>query len=231
MKRRFLGALLALGLVVAGTLVLVAYVNGAEDRAVAGQRMVNVLVVAQPIKAGTPADQLGGKVKLSQVPAKVRPDGAIANLADLKGLTTNADLVPGEQVLRTRFATPDAVQAAGIDTSKLVKLGVELEPERALAGRVKPGDIVAVVGSTDDPKLTRVFLHQVPVVSVDGAVTQKPKEKAPTDKLLVTLALDEQQAGQLVWTLEHGSVWLAQEPGTADQSKIGPIDQKAVLGQ
>ena len=51
MRRRLLAACAALVLLVAGSLVLLAYVRGADARALAGARTVEVLVVDQPVPA------------------------------------------------------------------------------------------------------------------------------------------------------------------------------------
>ena len=40
-----------------GTLGLTAYVQGAKDHAVAGEKLVDVYVASDKITAGTPADQ------------------------------------------------------------------------------------------------------------------------------------------------------------------------------
>src|SRR5262249_50680540 len=103
-RRRVLGIVVAVALAVVGTLALVAYVNGAEDRALAGERVVDVYVVTQPITAGTASDELTGKVKREQVPAKVQASGAVTKLSDINGSVASVDLVAGEQLLKSRFA-------------------------------------------------------------------------------------------------------------------------------
>ena len=65
--RRIVAALAALLLLVVGTVVLLAYVNGADARALAGVRTVDVLVAAQAIPEGTAGDQLDGLVRTEAV--------------------------------------------------------------------------------------------------------------------------------------------------------------------
>ena len=55
MNRRLIGLVLAILLAAGGTFVLVSYVRGAEDRALAGEQSVEVLVVDRPIAKGTAA--------------------------------------------------------------------------------------------------------------------------------------------------------------------------------
>jgi pilus assembly protein CpaB len=242
MKRRGIGVLVAVALTLMGTFLLVGYVNGAEDRAVAGEKLVNILVVAQPVKKGTAASVLNGKVKQQKVPARVRAATAVTNLSSLRGLVTTADLAVGEQLVRGRFGKADSLDVSGaIDTTKLVKLTASLDPERAVGGQLKVGDAVVVVVSADvgDRKDTKVTIHQVPIVAITGAVStsssdkkddSKAKSNSSSEKVVVTLGFTEQQAGQFVWGLEHGSIWLGLEPANADQSNLGTVDAGGIFG-
>jgi pilus assembly protein CpaB len=235
MKRRAVGVLVAVAMTLVGTMMLVSYVRGAENRAVAGEKLVDVLVVAQPVKKGTAASALNGKVKLERVPARVRPETAVTSLASLRGLVATADLALGEPLVRGRFGKPNSLDVQGsIDTTNLVKVAASFDLERALNGQIKLGDTVAAIISaeSDGKPSTRVVLHQLPVVSVTGAVataedgTEEDKAKAQPSKngrVTVTLAMTEAQAGQFVWGMEHGSIWLALEPAKADQSGTGTV--------
>ena len=60
MKTRIIGGILAVVLAVAGALVIMAYVRGADQRALAGARTVDVLVVSELIVAGTAAAEVEG---------------------------------------------------------------------------------------------------------------------------------------------------------------------------
>lgn len=240
MKRRFVGVLAAIGLALIGTLVLVAYVNGAEDRALSGEKTVDVLVVSQKVDRGTKADDLEGKVELKRVPSKVRAEGGVTTTRELHGLVASAELVPGEQIVKARFVRPSQVSTAsqpggggGGDTAKLLKTTVSLEPARAVGGALKPGDLVAVY-ATYKPDVkqyeTHLQLHKVTVAGVafapsgGGAPTQKKgsddnkAQQAPEGKYLVTLALSAHDSETLVHAAENGSVWLSIEPKDADES-------------
>lgn len=230
MKRRMLGIVGALALALVGTMVLVTYVNGAEDRALAGQKTVRVLVAAEPIDAGTPASELEGKLEFEKIPAKVRAEGAVTSLDELGDRVTNTDLLPGEQVVKARFAEPDEASAGGAvpGGSDLLQATVALDPERALGGLVKPGDTVGVVASFDEPDVTGVALHQVKVTNVQleqssgtegtqgGQAEGEEAADAPTGRFLVTLAVDSDSLEKIVFAAEHGTLWLAAEPKDAE---------------
>ena len=151
MNRRVLGAVAAILLAAVGTFVLVAYVQGAEQRALEGEQTVTVLVVSEPIEKGTPASEIADRVTSELIPAKVQTAGTVEDLAELEGTVAAVDLLPGDQIVASRFITPSAFQAARpVEIPEgLLEVTVSLNPERAFGGQVSPGDTVAVVASFD----------------------------------------------------------------------------------
>jgi pilus assembly protein CpaB len=248
MRRRVTGIVAALVLASLGTVMLVVYVQSARDEAVAGERMVDVLVVSDDIEKGTKAADIDDLVDTKQVPAKVRADGAVADLADLDDESVAAvDLVPGEQLVASRFVSRSEA-ARGDIPEGLQEVTVPLEPARALGGRITAGDTVGVflsfdpfdIGNTGEktPNVTHLELHKVTVTRVqlddsgsssglgadddseDGEVTD-----APSGTFLVTLAVDAPSAERVVFAAEHGFVWLSAEPQDADESGTSIIDR------
>src|SRR5262245_5453967 len=199
MSRRTLGIVAAVVLGAIGTFVLVAYVRDAEDRAVAGEKMINVVIASKSIDAGTAAEDLGVATKTEQVPAKARGETAISNLKQVKGLVTTTDLVKGEQLLRSRFAAAGETRK-GVGTVKIpagfVEITLSLEPQRAVGGLIKPGNKVVAIGtaSPNSPQsgdsTSAVLAHQVLVTNVQlenssGEPSQsETKTVAPTRNLL-----------------------------------------------
>jgi pilus assembly protein CpaB len=199
-NRKTIGLVSAVLLAAVGTLSLSAYVRNAEDRAVAGEELVDVLVVRQPVAAGTASDDLASKVRIERVPAKVRASDALVSVRELDGLVADVDLVPGEQLLKTRFITADQqTRRASLAPvpAGLHEITVALDPERALGGHVRTGDTVSVIasfdpfavdaatvvdgvqmqGGTKTPNTTHIILHKVLVTRV-----QYPKgETVATD--------------------------------------------------
>jgi pilus assembly protein CpaB len=249
--------------------MLVGYVRSAEDRALAGEELVPVLVAEQAIERGDGSDGLIDAVRLEKVPAKVRAEDAVADLADLEGLAAAVDLVPGEQLLLSRFAAPETlvVHRRVEAPADLLEVTVSLTPERAVGGQLQPGDLVAViasfdpldagaeepgstvgtglppnpdggdddtfVGTTDGesgptrtPASTHLILHKVLVTNVqveqlprhpDEASADDAPELAPTGNLLITLAVEPADAQRIVFTAEHGFIWLGGENAEADE--------------
>jgi pilus assembly protein CpaB len=224
MRRRILAALAALVLLFAGTVVLLAYVQGADARAMAGVEATEVLVADQVIREGTTADELTAMVRTEVLPAKAALDGRVTDLGDLAGQVATVELQPGEQLLATRFAAPEDLGAPGVVPvpDGLQEVSVQLEPQRAVGGRLAAGDTIGVVVSLKEEK-THAVLHRVLVTQVQGAPapaedtdsgteTASAGGAAPTSSLVITLAVTAAQAEAVVFGAEHGTLWLTLEP-------------------
>jgi pilus assembly protein CpaB len=246
-RRKVLAALAALLLAVISTGVLIKYVQGAEDRALAGEELVEVLVAKENISAGTSAADLASSVVAQRVPAKVRAADAVVTFSEIAGLVAAIDVVPGEQLLARRFVNPVNFQGARSASAAVPKNADEvtfkLAPERALGGQLRPGDKVTVVASfesEDDlsgdptgsgptgklPDISHVLLNQAIVVRVqfpeDANTSTKEKNGvavAPTQEMLVTLAVDQPSLERAVFASEFGKVWLSYEPKDADSTQ------------
>lgn len=228
-RRRIIGIVAAVGLAIVGTFALVTYVESAEDRALAGEHVVDVYVATQKIEAGTPADQLSGKVKQERIPAKVQAQGAITRLSDIEGTVATVDLLSGEQLVTSRFVDPSSTTVQKSVGGTKIPVGwfqstVLLEPAQALGGNVKTGQRVAVVASvsngiTPNGPTSAVVARNALVTNVqidgdrgDEEANSKTLTNAPTGKFLVTLAIPQSELERLVFAVDQGQVWLATEP-------------------
>jgi pilus assembly protein CpaB len=236
-NRRIVGLIVALLLAVVGTFSIVAYVHGANARALDGQETVDVLVVRKTIPAGTAADKLGSRVTLESVVKKVEADGAISDVKELKGKVASATLVPGEQLVRARFTDASTYRATGAGVNVpagLLETTVALDPERALGGLLNPGTHVAVTASFEQKNnaddASHMILHQVLVTNVQltqasdtkafaasantssGTSSNAKVGAAPTGRVYVTLAVDAASSEMVIFAAEHGTLWLSSEP-------------------
>jgi len=255
--RRAAGVVGAVAIAAIGAFLLIGYVRGAEDRALAGEELVEVLVVDSPIEKGTPAGALSAFTRTERVPRKVQAEGAVFDLTTLEDLVVSTDLIPGEQVVASRFVAEEVItRAQGVAAPPgTLEVTVALSPERSLGGAVQPGDTVAVIasfepfnlntiepselapgevidpseiflGTTDEngntsvrtPESTHLILHGVVVTNVqveqlpavaDEELPDDTPALAPTGNLLVTLAAPPGDVERIVFTAEHGFIWLA----------------------
>jgi pilus assembly protein CpaB len=277
--RRAFGIIGAVVIALVGTMLLVGYVRSAEDRALEGEELVEVLVINEIVPRGTPAMELveGADIIAEMVPTKVRAEGAVTDLATLGDLVTSTDLVPGEQLVAARFVAAETISAntrieAPTDT---LEVTISLTPERALGGGLLPGEYVAVVASFDPfdlntiepteldvgeivdpseifvgssgaeegglslktPESTHLILHKILVTNVQfeqlprAAAEDAPENSpplGPTGNLLVTLAAPPEAVERIVFTAEHGFLWLAAE-GEDAAEPVTPVQTRATV--
>ncbi|MCP4961795.1 MAG: hypothetical protein GY925_21330 [Actinomycetia bacterium] len=255
MKRRMMGIVAALAMAGFGTVLLVFFVRDAEARAVAGEERVDVMVVIEPIAVGSEGSLIATSVQIESVPVKVRPEDAVADLAELEGLVAAVALVPGEQVLMSRFVEPDLLTRTRVEVPEgTIEVTVALDPQRAVGGTLYPGDTVAVIASFEpfdlggapvgetpdgDPLVeidgilvpadtktpnsthlvlegvlvTNVQIEELPVVTEENDEAIERRGLAPSGNLLISVALDPEDAERLVFGIEHGTLWLGRQPG------------------
>jgi pilus assembly protein CpaB len=192
LTRRILTIALAIVMAVIGVVVVLIYVRGADQRAIAGQQAVTVLVAAQQVPAGTTASAAlsEGLLSSQKLPAQSVPFDAVRSITpDLKGLVLSSDLPSGQLLLRPILVT--AVQAAtGLPIpSGKVAVTILMCVQKAVAGYVHAGSTIAVFntfysGSAGSVTTscagtnwgkgarnihTRLVLNNVPVLAVGTA--------------------------------------------------------------
>jgi pilus assembly protein CpaB len=155
MARRALIILIALALAVAGTWVILTWVNSATERELADVEVVEVLVAAQPIAEGTRADTLvlDTHVVLTEVLARSQVPGAVVNLADISGLVADVDIVVGEQLTTQRFVAPEErIQDLFPDIEVpdgFLEVSFSFNDVQFVGGKPLPGDYVAFIAIFD----------------------------------------------------------------------------------
>ncbi|WP_145238962.1 Flp pilus assembly protein CpaB [Prescottella equi] len=244
MRSRLVAAALAVILAVGGTLALVAYVRGADARALAGTRTVDVLVATQTIPKNTPAKSLVGLVAVKKLPEMAVLPNRVTSLEQLTGKVALTDLLAGEQLVSARFADPATArsQDQGGIPEGMQEVTVLLEPQRALGGHVAPGDTVGVVMSFSPPVKnyeTHLRLQKVRVTRVQGTLAkadgkgsdagESVPSPAPTEAFLVSLAVDVPMAERVLFAAEHGKIWLSNEPLSANEAGASVITPEGIF--
>ena len=131
---------------------------------------------------------------------------------------TAVDLQPGEQILSTRFSSPEQLASAGVHAAVptgMQEVSIAVDLQRIAGGAVGPGDRMGVFASFDDSG-TSLLLNQVLVTSIASTVDPNSDEQQAQGLVLVTLALNAEDAMSVVHAAEFGHIWMsAQNDATA----------------
>jgi pilus assembly protein CpaB len=250
-QQRMAGLAGSVALALIGTFGLVKYVQSARDKVVDAEVASKVYVATGNIKPGTTGAELAAKVEAVAVPVRLQAPGAITDLAQVEGLVNVTELLKGDQLVKARFDSAANTQSPEIALAGLLpgsnEMTLRLTPERALGGALRPGDTVSVVASFADNDKGVVgrsvtLFNRVVIVRVQtddssretsNELTRTEVERkvvgAPTEELLVTVAIDQTNLPKLAFAAEFGSIWLSFEPDASIGSNPGPVDLPDVL--
>jgi pilus assembly protein CpaB len=244
-KSRLLAGSAAALLAVIGVILVFAYAQGADQRAVQNLAPVDVLMVKAPIPAGTPVEAMKASLSAQQLPQSSVPASALKTLGDSAGKVAAVDLVPGEPLVAERLVAPEALKTPGnvAVPPGMQEVSFQLEPQRVVGGRLVPGDHIGIfismanggIESKPDKETTELSIHKVLVTAVQrapepaaaqpspsptpGAQAPDPKDSTlPTGSLLLTVAVGDSDAAKIVFASEFAKIWLSKEPVDAQES-------------
>jgi Flp pilus assembly protein CpaB len=249
MKTRIIGAILALLLAVVGAFFLVTYVRGADARAAEGAELTDVYIVETEIPQGAAGESMADFVRVDQVPERNVNEDRVTDLADLEGLVALANVLPGEQLLNSRFAEPAVLAAQGEVPvpAGLQEVTIPLAVHRVVGGEITAGSTVGVLYSTNTDNrnresgiaVTQYIFHQMLVTRVTPgttvAVGDEESAAGEASVIMVTLAASTPQVERLVYAAEQqedgaGGIWLTLEPETADPGGSVPRSGENIFG-
>jgi len=215
------------------------YLSAVQHQAEAGSVMTDVLVAKVDIPRGAEANTLLslGLVEVTKVPLRYLPSGAVSSLRAVTDMVLAVPVTKGEVMTTARFQYPSEAGLAFGVPKGFVAVTVPVNDSRGLAGLVKAGDRVAVLGTIggknagDD--VTKIIIPGARVLAVGRNTGAESSQQAaqPSGGLAVggstsnnaqtvTLAVSPQDSEKLVFVGETGGVWLALLPTTA--SAAGP---------
>ncbi len=228
-RRRLL--IVAAALVAAlGTVLVVVYARGADQRAEDRFESVDVLVATQPIAAGETVDaaQAAGKIGTGSVALRDRLDGALTSLDGRAGQVALVPIQPGEQLLTAKLgSSSDAAASLPIPAGQMA-VSVNLTDAARVSGFLNPGSEVAVFLNGIDQQtgqpFTRLLLSRVAVLGVGStapvATTTTDDTGAQTveqlPRTLLTVAVDQKQAQKVLFASSNGELAFALLNGDSD---------------
>jgi pilus assembly protein CpaB len=129
------------------------YVNGVKsDNKATSTNMATVIVSKRAIEAGTKLDTLiaAGDFTTVQVPADAVVPGAVTELSQLQGRSTNSFILQGEQISTARLQGSTAPTGGVLGIPEGYEaVSVQLEPQRVVGGVIQTGDHVVVYATSD----------------------------------------------------------------------------------
>lgn len=249
MARRSVLLLVAALIALAGTAMIVLYVQGIDARATKDQELVEVLVATETIDLGeTVADaQDAGKIEKAEVRRADLVDGGLSSTTSIADDVAIGTIYPGEQLIAKKFGTLGDTQSLVIPED-MMAVSVELTDFERVAGFVNPGNEVAVFATVLDPVrllpdnkeqklgsytrivLTRNLVLGVGTTSVTSRTTQG-EDGATTEevaKTILTIAVTQDQAEKLVQADRTGDLnfaLLTDDTTTADNpgARLGDV--------
>lgn len=171
-----------------------------------------------------------------------RPDGAITALSEISGLVATADILDGEIVLSQRFgdSVSNTVQFEVPEGLQAISVEVGIPP--GVAGFVRAGDRISVIahiaapapqdavigpdGNVVEPEgadaadetRSQFVVQDIEVLATGRRVTvtneqgQDEDQTQQTESVLTTLAVTDEQAEQLVFALQEGTLYFTLLP-------------------
>jgi pilus assembly protein CpaB len=235
-------ALLIAAVVIAavGTSLVFFYVQNADNRAIADQKPVTVLVAKKAIAAGTRVIDAAnaGAFQTKELPASAVAPGALSTVDPVKDFVALGSIFPGQQLISGMFGATAATNASIAIPPGQIAMSFSFGDPQRVAGFVQPGSNVAVfLTSTlqNGIQSTRILLPKVTIIAVGPTTVTPPANPAQANpealpRALLTLALTQQQAEQLVFASGSGTLYLGL---LNDKSKITPnagVNAKNLFG-
>src|ERR671930_1132187 len=147
MTYRLRNIAIAVALAVLAAMIVSFYVKQQKQDLQRGQTLTAVYVAKEDISAGTPGSEIASKVERVEVTKDAAAPGAIVSPSDLEGKVSTEQIYANEQVSLLRFANPTEQGIRAQLSGTLRAIQVPGDEHQLLAGTLKDGDRVDVVGN------------------------------------------------------------------------------------
>ncbi len=215
---RLRNILIAVALAVVAALLTVFYVSNYKRSVRRDQETVPVLVAARDIPVGTLGSQVvsGKMVETREIARQAVVPGTVSSPTQIRNQIAVQPIYAGEQVTARRFG-PVVQQGVRVQLKGTAR-AVQLAGDRnqLLAGTLKPGDRVDVVGvlkvkvgggdTGTEYAFGRVVVRNVTVLQTSGQSDGGPKITPAADNW-VMLRVTDSQAQKLALIYKEGDYW------------------------
>jgi len=262
MRSRGLVVAIAVVLAIVASAAVILYTNGVKEDAVTGGSLSEVVVASQDIPANTNLNPLldQGVFSTLRVPTDAVVDGAVSDPSQLRGLTSTAPILANEQIPVGRLSSGESPQGGPLGISDgNVAVSIRVDDQAAVNGSVTRGSSIVVYATFESPEflpggtaaqqitkattsvqtselptLTTTLIPAVRVLEVVNPVAAEDGTRSANEDVTLTLDLTPQDAQNLVYAQETGTIWIGllppdEEAGHPLPFSVIPIDR--VLGQ
>ena len=224
---------IVLGLLAA--VLTIAYVTNYRKNVQHGQQEVGVLVAAANIPAGTSGAAIvsGHMLVRKTIPRTALVPGAISSPDQIARLVSTQEVMVGEQVAKTRFGGANELGVRAQLTGTLRAIQVAADPNQILAGTLRAGDHVDLVGNMkvettgggNTKHYDRVVLRNLLVLRAPTLPDAKSADLSSTQKYNVMLAVTDSQASKLLFVVKNSDPNSSPDGGWALQ--LRPVTNAA----
>ena len=218
MTYRLRNIAIAVALAVLAAMIVSFYVKQQKEDLQRGQTLTTVYVAKDDIPVGTSGSEIAGLVQAVEVPKDAVAPAAIARPEDLEGKVSTEAIYANEQVSLLRFSDPteQGIRARLSGTLRAVQLPGD--EHQLLAGTLKDGDRVDVVGywqapdTGQAPHYSRTVLRDILVLQAPVPATDAKRLSADSGDLYAMLALTDAQEQKLFYIAKNGEWTLELRP-------------------
>jgi pilus assembly protein CpaB len=233
MTYRLRNIAIAVALAVLAAMIVSFYVKQQKQDLQRGQTLTAVFVAKEDIPAGTPGEEVADNVQRVEVAKDAVAPGAIVRPEDLEGKVSTQQIYANEQVSLLRFANPTEQGVRAQLSGTLRAVQIPGDDNQLLAGTLKDGDRVDVVGNWkvpdvgEAPHYTRTILRDILVLQAPLSAEDTKRLNADSSKdKFALLALTDAQAQKLWYIMKNGD-WSLELRPTKDSADSPEGAEKA----
>jgi Flp pilus assembly protein CpaB len=211
------------------------YVTNYRKNVQHGQQDVGVLVASTNIPAGTSGAAIvsGHMLVRKTIPRTALVPGAISSPDQIARLVSTQDVMVGEQVTTSRFGGANELGVRAKLKGTLRALQIAADPNQILAGTLRAGDHVDVVGNMkvetsgggNSLHYDRVVLRDLLVLRAPAPADIKQADLSSTQHYNVMLAVTDSQASKLMFVVKNADPNASPDGGWALQ--LRPVTNAA----
>jgi pilus assembly protein CpaB len=212
------------------------YLDGVQERANKGAKLVKVFVVKKDIPKGFPAEQAISEqyIREDSIQEKFRPTTALVNLDTVQGKVALLPLSANQVVVEGQFVDPRVEQITNSQRipEGQVAITVSTDEVRGVAGLLVPGDKVDLIVSAPEGGVTgqpsqRLLFQNVNILFIGTNVAPQPGDQvaaANPGSGLITFSVPLLAAERIIFAQQNlGGFYMALVPPDSQPIQVEPV--------